>query len=35
MGNSKGRRIILDGSSFVECVMDGKYFINRILVCGK
>lgn len=28
------KKIFLDGQSFVDSPMDGKYLINRIFVCG-
>ena len=28
------RRIYLDGQSFVEAPMDGKYLINKLFLCG-
>lgn len=35
-GKEEGiKKIFLDGSSFVEAPMDGKYLVNKLLVCGK
>ncbi len=28
------KRIFLDGQSFVNLQMDGKYFINKLFICG-
>ena len=28
------KKIFLDGQSFIESSMDGKYFINKLFICG-
>lgn len=28
------KKIFLDGQSFVEAPMDGKYLINKLFICG-
>lgn len=28
------KKILLDGLSFVESPMDGKYLINKLFICG-
>ena len=29
------KKIFLDEDSYVEAPMDGKYFINKLFICGK